>query len=131
LTAQPDFYGLLAVHQVGSGRFLTVTNPMPATLRAYAVRTGPGQLSVVLDDLGGESTVTLRLPEAHYSSARQTVLSTRSPRGLAASTQISLGGHQVGANGQFAPPASTPVATAGSTVTLRLRAHTAVILKLH
>jgi hypothetical protein len=130
LIAQPDFYGLLAVAQVGSGRFLGLTNSAPAALRAYAVQTGARRLSIVLDNLGTAKRVTLHLPGTRYSSARRTVLSTSSPRGLAATSGISLGGRQVGANAHLAPPAYTPVAVTGETATVHLRAHTAVILKL-
>jgi hypothetical protein len=130
LFARPEFYGLLALGQVGTGRFLKVTNPASVSLRAYAVQTGPRRLSVVLDDLGGAKTVTLQLPDAHDRRARQTVLLTRSPHGLAATAQISLGDRSVSANAQVATPVYTPLTVSGSAVTVSLRAHTAVIIKL-
>jgi hypothetical protein len=130
LTAQPDFYGLLAVGLVGSGRFLSVTDPASAQLRAYAVQTGVHGLSIVLDNLGGATHVALRLPRSTYSGGRQTVLATGSPLGLRATRGISLGGRQVGANGHFGAPGSSRVTVTGSTVGLELRAHTAVILRL-
>ncbi len=130
LKAQPDFYGLLAVRQVGAGRFLSISGSAPAQLRTFAVQTAPRRLSVVLDNLGPARTVTLRLAGPRYSHGRQTVLSTRSRLGLAATRGIRLGDRAVGRGGQMAPPIYTPVRIPGPTLALHLSAHTAVILKL-
>ena len=77
LVARPDFYGLLAALQVPPGRFLVLTDPHMASLRAYAVRSKDGALSVVLDNLGGPATVTVRLPRQSYHSASETTLRPR------------------------------------------------------
>lgn len=130
LTAQPEFYGLLALGQVGPGRFLDVANSAPASLRAYAVQTAPGHVSIVLDNLGPDMTVTLRWPYIRGAYGRQTVLATRSPLGLAATAGISLGGKQIGDDGVFPHPTYTHVTIAPTTATLRVGAHAAVILKV-
>jgi hypothetical protein len=129
LFARPEFYGLLALGQVGPGRFLTVTNPAAVSLRTYAVHTGAGRISLVLDNLGEARTVSIHLPDTHNARARQTVLSTRSARGLAATAQITLGNRTVGVDARVAPPVYTPLAATGSVITVHLRAHTAVIIK--
>jgi hypothetical protein len=130
LIARPEFYGLLALKQVGAGRFLALSDSDPARLRAYAVQTGPGQLSIVLDDIGAATTVTVRLPYAANRRGRQTVLATSSPQGMSATSGITLGGGEIGADGVLPPPTYTPVAVTATTATVAVRAHTAVILKL-
>jgi hypothetical protein len=59
LFARPDFYGLLAVRQLLPGAFLRLTDPDAGTLRAYALPTTSGALSVVLDNLDGPAVVAL------------------------------------------------------------------------
>jgi hypothetical protein len=130
LTAQPEFYGFLALDQVTAGRFLSITNSEPQHLRAYAVQAGPGHLSIVLDNVGTAVTVSLHLPHTSYQRGRQTVLATSSPQGLSATSGITLGGKQIGADGVMPQPSYTPVKITASTATLHVGAHTAVILKL-
>ena len=38
LSAQPEYYGLAAVHEVGTGAFLNLSNPDWASVRAYAIQ---------------------------------------------------------------------------------------------
>lgn len=133
LTAQPLFYGFLAVNQVGTGSFLTVNNPDSANVRAYAVQNGSG-LTVVLDDVqdpgsNGATDVTLSLPQS-YSQAQSTVLATSSSAGLSATSGITLGGKQISSSGVFPAPAYTAVPIGGSTVTVPVAAGSATILKL-
>jgi hypothetical protein len=130
LLAQPEFYGLLALAQVGAGRFLGVSDPVASQLRAFALATRPGDVTVVLDNLGAARTVALELPAEGISRARQTVLATHSARGLAATAQITLGGQSVGADGQVPAPASSPLAVRSSALTVHLRAHTATLIRL-
>ncbi len=130
LYARPEFYGLLALGGLGTGRFLSVTGPGAPHLRTYALATGPGRLSVVLDNLGAAHTVRLQLPAGHYHEARATVLSTGSARGLSATTQITWGGRRVGADGQLAAPRSIRVAVGGDTVTVAVGAHSAAVVKV-
>ncbi len=128
LYVRPEFYGLLALKQVGTGRFLSVADPGAPELRAFALAGAGGRLTVVLDNLAGATTVTLRLPAGDHSGARQTVLSTSSSHGLSATTGITLGGRQVGTDARTAQPSSTPVPLVGATATIHLPAHTAVIV---
>ena len=133
LTAQPLFYGFLAVNQVGTGSFLTVDNADSANVRAYAVQNG-SNLSVVLDDVQdpsshGATNVTLTLPES-YSQAKSTVLATSSSSGLSATSGVTLGGKQISSSGVFPAPTYTTVPVSGSTVTVSVAAGSATILKL-
>ena len=130
LTAQPEFYGLLALDQAGSGWFARLADADPAGVRAYAIETAPGRLSIVLDNVGPAVTVDVRVPQGHYSRARQAVLATSSPGGLSATGAISIGGRRIAGDGVFPAPAYTPVTVTAGSATVRLAAHTAAILKL-
>jgi hypothetical protein len=132
LTAQPLYYGLLAVKEVGTGSFLDVDNSDSANLRAYAVQNG-SDLTVVLDDVqdpgsNGATDVTLTLPQA-YSQAKSTVLATSSSAGLSATGGITLGGQQVGSGGALPAPTYTSVPVGGDSVTVDVAAGSATILK--
>jgi hypothetical protein len=132
LVARPDFYGLLAALQVTPGRFLTLADPDAASLRGYAVSSKGGSLSVILDNLGGSETVTVRLPSHSYHSASETTLQTSSPLGLASTSTsgITLGGRQITPNGVLQPPRYRRVKLHAGSVTLSVRAGSAAILKI-
>lgn len=132
LTARPVYYGLLATELVGTGRFVKVSNPDSADIRAYALKHG-SRLTVVLDDVqdpasNGPTTVTLNLG-ADFCSGRLTALTTSDPAGLSAKTGITLGGQQVGAHGAFPRPQSTPVSLNGQTATVTIPAGSAAIIQ--
>ena len=133
LTAQPLFYGFLAVKEVGTGAFLDVDNSDSANVRAYAVQNGTG-LSVVLDDVqspssAGATDVTLTLPQS-YGAAESTVLATSSSSGLSATSGITLGGQTISTTGVFPSPTYTSVPVSGDTVTVDVAPGSATILKL-
>lgn len=130
LSARPELYGLLALRQMGTGAFLKADNPDSAQLRAYAVENGPRRLSIALDNLGPALTVSIRVPGQHLLRGRATLLRTGSSRGLAATTEITLGARRIGDDGRFQAPDYTHVAVGGSVATIHLAAHTAAIVKL-
>jgi hypothetical protein len=132
LSARPIYYGMLAAELVGTGRFAALDNPDAADMRAYAVRHGHG-LTVVLDDVqdpaaNGATTVTLDLG-TDFHSGRLTALTTSSSAGLSATTDITLGGQQVGAHGAFPRPKSTPVSVHDQTATVTVPAGSAAIIQ--
>lgn len=131
LAAQPEYYGLAAVHELGTGQFLNLTNPVWADVRAYAVQHTDGTMSVMLDDVDdpsstGSTTVQLDLP-ASYSSADEVNL-TAAADGLSATGGITLGGQAVQPDGVL--PAATPdeFSVSGSTVSVTVPAGSAEIL---
>ncbi|HEY2657309.1 MAG TPA: hypothetical protein VGI55_16095, partial [Solirubrobacteraceae bacterium] len=130
LVAQPDFYGLLASLQVRPGSFLKLTNTDRGTLRAYAVQSSRGSLSVVLDNPGGPITVALHLPPRGYRTGSETTLKTSSDRGLTATSGITLGGEQINSNGVLPAPRYRPIALRSDSVTVPVNADTAVILRI-
>jgi hypothetical protein len=132
LVARPDFYGLLAALQVTPGRFLTLSDPDMASLRAYAVKSKGGALSVVLDNLGGPATVIVRLPHQSYHSASETTLQTSSPLGLTSisTSGITLGGRQITPNGVLQRPRYRRVKLDSDSVTVPVKAGSAAIVKV-
>ena len=116
LAAQPEYYGLAAVHDVGTGAFLNLSNPVWADVRAYAVRHSNGTMTVVLDDVDdpsttGPTTVQLDLG-ASYGWASQVDLSASG--GLTATSGITLGGQAAAASGALPAP-SRPASTSAAT----------------
>ena len=112
---------------------MALDNPDSADVRAYAVREG-GHLTVVLDDVQDPAShaattvnLALGLPGLHCGSL--TALATTSPDGLAATTDITLGGQQVGPHGAFAPPQHTPVAVHHGSASVTVQAGSAVIIR--
>jgi hypothetical protein len=132
LVARPDFYGLLAALQITPGRFLTLVDPDAASLRAYAVSSKGGVLSVILDNLGGPATVTVRLPRPSYHSASETTLQTSSPLGLASTSTsaITLGERQITPNGVLQPPRYRRVTLDAGSLTVAVKAGSAAIVKV-
>jgi hypothetical protein len=132
LTARPIYYGMLATELVGTGRFAALDNPDATDVRAYAVRHGH-RLTLVLDDVqdpatNGATTVTLNLG-GDFRSGRLTVLTTSSSAGLSATTDITLGGQQVGPHGAFLPPQFTPVSVHNQTATVTVPAGSAALIE--
>lgn len=132
LAAQPEYYGLATVHAIGTGSFLSVTNPSWASVRAYAVRHADGTMTVVLDNVtdpatNGATTLQLSLG-ANFTSGSRFDLTASG--GLTAKSGITLGGQSVQSNGSLAAPATTPVAVNGSTLTVSVNAGSAAVITL-
>jgi hypothetical protein len=130
LAAQPEYYGLAALRDVGTGAFLTMSNPVWADVRAYAVQHAGGTMTVVLDDVDdpsatGPTTVQLDLGAA-YGWASQVNLSASG--GLTATSGITLGGQAVQASGALAAPNPAGFDVGGDTVTVTVPAGRAEIL---
>ena len=131
LAAQPEYYGLAAVHEIGTGNFLTLANPDYANVRAYALVHTDGTVTVVLDNVqdpasNGASTLQLSFGQS-FTSGTSYSLSASS---LTAKTGITLGGQSVQSNGTLAAPKTTPVSVNGSTLTVSVPAGSTTILTL-
>jgi hypothetical protein len=130
LAAQPEYYGLAAVRDVGTGEFLNLSNPVWADVRAYAVEHSDGTMTVVLDDVDdpsatGPTTVQLDLPAA-YGWASEVDLTASG--GLTATSGITLGGQTVQADGTLPAPNPDGFDVGGDTVTVTVPAGRAEIL---
>jgi hypothetical protein len=131
LAAQPEYYGLATVHQIGTGNFLNVSNPAWATVRAYAVKHANGTMTVVLDNVqdpatNGPTTLQLSLGATFTSGSRIDLTAG----GLTAKTGITLGGKTVQPDGTLPTPTSTPVTVQGNTLTVTVPAGSAALITL-
>jgi hypothetical protein len=129
LAAQPEYYGLAAVHEIGTGDFLDVTNPDSANVDAYAIKHSNGTVTVVLDNFqnpsgNGASSLQLDLP-ASYTSGVDVALTASGP---SATSGITLGRQTVQSDGDLPAPTSTPISVHGDTVTVSIPAGTAELL---
>jgi len=129
LAAQPEYYGLAAVHAIGTGDFLNVTNPDSANVQAYAIKHANGSVTVALDNFqdpasNGATSLTLDLPGAYTSGEEEALTAS----GLSATTGITLGGQTVASDGTLPAPAETPVSVDGDAVTVSVPAGTAELL---
>jgi hypothetical protein len=131
LAAQPEYYGLAAVHQIGTGVSLAVDNPAWATVRGYAFRHADGSMAVVLDNLQdpasfGATALQLDLGATFHSGTRVNLTAS----GLSATSGITLGGKSVQADGTLPAPATTAVTVNGMTLAVSVPAGSAAILTL-
>jgi hypothetical protein len=130
LAAQPEYYGLAALRDVGTGEFLNLSNPAWADVRAYAIQHADGTMTVVLDNVDDPSTTaatTLQLDlGASYGWASKVNLTASG--GLTATSGITLGGQTVQSGGTLAAPVPTGFNVGGSTVTVTVPAGSAQIL---
>jgi hypothetical protein len=129
LAAQPEYYGLAAVQDIGTGDFLNVSNPDYANVHAYAIRHSNGTVTVVLDNFqdpssNGATSFQLDLPGS-YTSGDEVALTAS---GLSATSGITLGGQTVQSDGDLAAPTETPISVDGDTVTVSIPAGTAELL---
>jgi hypothetical protein len=130
VSAQPEYYGMALVHQIGTGKFTNLDNPAWADVRAYAVVNG-GTLKVILDNVddpasNGATTLTLDLGATYTSGTRENLTAS----GLTAMSGITLGGQTVQANGTLPAPSTTPVSVNGSTLSVTINPASAAIITL-
>lgn len=133
--ARAPFYGLAALNQVTPGTFLQVDNPEQGTIRAYAIRADETHLSLVLINVTdpsttGNSDVVVDLGK-RYEAARSMTLRTDSPEGLAATTDVTLGGGVVQPNGVLTGARPTPVALDGNELHVSLAPGSAQIFSIN
>ena len=131
LSAQPEYYGLAAVHAAGTGSFLQVSNPASATVRAYAIQHADKSVTVVLDNVAdpasnGATSVQLNLPQTFGSASRFDLsgssLSTQSGNG------ITLGGQTVHSDGTLPAPTTTAYTVGSNTFTASVPAGDAALI---
>ncbi|HLY82590.1 MAG TPA: hypothetical protein VKQ71_06380, partial [Acidimicrobiales bacterium] len=113
LTAQPDFYGLLLVHQLEGGRWLPVTSDRPSPIEAFALAMPDSSVRVVLvnPDARHAAGVSIRMATA---SAAATLLRLTGPA-LGAVSGVQYGGAVVAPDGRWrpGPPETVPAGPDG------------------
>jgi hypothetical protein len=125
LAAQPDFYGLLLVHELEGGRWLPVASARPTGAWEAAARMPGGAVRVVvLNPSESGADITLHLLR---SGGRASVQWLSGPS-LAATSGVTLGGSSVASDGTWHPRADIPVPASRDGFQLRVPAATAGLL---
>lgn len=132
LVAEPVFYGLLALHQAGSGSFVGVDNSRWGDLRAYAIKSS-SRLRVVIVNVAnpqkhGTTPVSLRF-NGGYGEANVVTLSNKSNK-LTAAKGTNFGGASVLDDGTIEVPKIQNLFVAGDLVETSVPAGSAVIISL-
>ncbi|MFF3871764.1 glycosyl hydrolase family protein [Streptomyces sp. NPDC001978] len=131
LAAQPEFYGLATVAQIGTGDFLNVDNPAWANVRAYAVKHTDGTETVVLDNVqdpavNGPTTLQLNLGASFASGTRMDLTASS----LSATSGITLGGQTIQPDGTLPTPTTTGFGIGGNSFNVTVPAGSATLLTL-
>jgi hypothetical protein len=128
LTAQPDFYALLLVHELEGGRWIAVTGAPAGRVYAAGLLMPDGRVCVVVVNTAGATAVDLRIPGvARAGRARVQWLIGPS---LASTSGLTLGGVAVGSDGRWEPGADVAVPTSAGGVRLRVPAASAALVTL-
>jgi hypothetical protein len=130
LVAQPEYYALLFMREVGTGTFAPAESSDPATLRVYALRDG-GRLKVVLDNLTDPASAKERAVTVSLGGKfREASFIRMSGPALDARTGMTLAGKTVERDGTIAALTPTPIKPAGSALKLTLPPGTATLVTL-
>jgi hypothetical protein len=128
LTAQPDFYGLLLVHQLEGGRWLPISSDPPGRLDEFALRMPDGSMRIVLDNPDPHMAMSarVRLAEKPASGA---VLRLTGPS-LGATSQVALAGTEVNDAGSWQPRTVERLPITGPVVEVGVGAASAALVTL-
>ncbi len=128
LAAQPDFYGLLLVHELEGGRWLPFTiNPRtPAWEAAIKMPDGAVRIVIVNPSPGPAADITVRTPGL---DGRASVQWLTGPS-LWATSGVKLGGAEVGTDGGWRPRGDKFVAGSAGGVHVHVPAATAALVTI-
>ncbi|HSS10501.1 MAG TPA: glycosyl hydrolase family 79 C-terminal domain-containing protein [Acidimicrobiales bacterium] len=128
LAAQPDFYGLLFVHQLEGGRWLSLRLDRSTPLDAFAVQMRDGSVRVALINPDPHFTGTLTI---HIAGHRGTasVLRLTGPS-LGATAPIQFGGSQVAGDGTWEARPGDHLSTTAAGVPVDIGPASAVLVTL-
>jgi hypothetical protein len=127
LAAQPDFYGLLLVHELEGGRWLPSAATWPRPGWEAAMRMPNGTVRVVMVNPSPHpADLTVRAP-GYTGPATVQMLTGPS---LQATSGVSLAGAQVGADGVWRPSAGTHLVAGADGARVRVPAASAALVTL-
>jgi hypothetical protein len=128
LAAQPDFYGLILVHELEGGQWLpcAISQSTPAWLAAVKMADGAVRVVIVNPSPSAAANITVR----GLSHGGRASLQWLTGPSLGATTGVSLGGAQVGVDGTWTPLTDTPLAGSADGVHVHLPAATAALLTI-
>jgi hypothetical protein len=132
LTAQPEYYGLLAARQLEGGRFvptrLIASEPLP-NLSTWATVASDGTVRVAIDDLATTGLAQpVSIPISGYAATEETL----SGPSVGAGNGVTLGDASVTSRGLWLPKRTMlPRASRARSIRVIVRPASAVILTLH
>jgi hypothetical protein len=128
LTAQPEFYGLLLVHELEGGQWLPSTTNQPTPAWLAAVKMPAGAIRVVMVNPSASSATDMILRAAGRGD--QASLQLLTGPSLGATSGVSLGGAPVKGDGTWAPSADTTLAISADGLHVHLPPATAALLTI-
>jgi hypothetical protein len=126
LAAQPDFYGLLLVHELEGGQWLPSTTNEPTTAWEAAVKMPDGAVRLVIVNPSPDAAADITARGLGHDG-RVSVQWLAGPS-LGATTGVTLGGAQVGEDGTWTPGAATLLAGRADGVHIHVPAATAALV---
>jgi hypothetical protein len=130
VTAQPEYYGMLAARQLEGGRFVAtqLTAPSPLTnLTTWATLAPNGTLKIAIDNFATTGAPQrISIPAAGYTVTEEGLIGAT----ISANRAISLGDATVTNRGRWRSKQTRPART-GGTVHIVVDPATAVIVTLH
>jgi hypothetical protein len=128
LAAQPDFFGLLLVHELEGGQWLPVTaNPTTPVWEA-AVKMPSGAVRVVIVNPSPGSTAQITIQARGYAGPAS-VQRLTGPS-LMATSGVTLGGAGVGGDGNWRPLPDAPLISQAGSVRVDIPAATAALVTM-
>ncbi len=126
LVVQPDFYGLLLVHELEGGRWLPCRTNQPTAAWEAAVKMPDGAVRVVIinPSPGATADIIVRTPGR---DGRGSVQWLTGPS-LGATSGVNLGGAEVGADGTWTPRPDNVLARSADGVHVQVPAATAALV---
>jgi hypothetical protein len=127
LTPQPVYYGLLLVHLLGPGRFLTDTVSSTGNITSYAVRGTDGKIRVVVVDKDpvSKAPVTVSL---HLGTGTGAQLLHLTGTSLTSASGIAIQGATVSRTGTFTPGSADKLSGHNGDFTVTIHPGSAALL---
>jgi len=129
LAPQPDFYGLLFVHQLEGGHWLTIRSDRPTQLREFALQMPDGSIRLALDNPDPRLATTVELRVAGGGGTGANVLRLTGPS-LDATSHVQFGRSQVAQDGTWRPGGAEGVSATAAGTRLVVGAASAVLVTL-
>jgi len=128
LVAQPDFYGLLVIHELEGGQWLPCIGTAPGRAWEAAVKMPDGVVRVVIVNPSSSAATDISVHAPGYGG-RASVQWLTGPS-LGATADVRLGGAEVGSDGAWRPLADAPLDSGGNGVRVKVPAATAALVTL-
>jgi hypothetical protein len=112
LAAQPEFYGLLLMHELEGARWLTLTTNHALAVWEAAAAMPDGSVRVVIVNPSSSAVADITVRAPGYGG--QASVQWLTGPSLAATSGIRLGGAEVGADGAWRPRPDTPLPGVGA-----------------